>query len=248
MNGHVLILGAQSAIAQAFAHRLAPQVSSLTLAGRDAEELERIAADLRIRHGARVYVQHFDALEFGQHQPLVDQCVERAGGLDGVVLCHGWLCDQQQAQEDFATARRAIDVNFTSCVSLLNAVAAYLANQGRGTIVAISSVAGDRGRQSNYVYGSAKAALSVFLQGLRNRLAAHGVHVLTVKPGFVDTPMTHGLINPDSPLVASPQQVAVAIERAVRHRRNTVYAPAFWWWIMTAIRCIPEPLFKRMKL
>jgi short-subunit dehydrogenase len=127
-------------------------------------------------------------------------------------------------------------------------VANYLEERGRGYIAAVSSVAGDRGRQSNYTYGASKAGLSAYLQGLRNRLHPAGVHVLTVKPGFVDTPMTHGLVNPDSPLVASPEQVAADVDLAIRKRKDVIYTRWFWRAVMLVIGSIPERVFKRLKL
>ena len=249
MSENILILGATSGIAQALCQRLAGRGCQLILAARDRSQLEPMAADLRIRYGTQVFVEPFDALDFAGHAALVDRCVSTLNGeLDGVVLCYGYLPDQRQAETDFAETRRAIDINFTSAASLLDLVAARLASRGRGFIAAISSVAGDRGRQSNYVYGSAKAGLTVYLAGLRNRLFQSGVHVLTIKPGFVDTPMTQGVINPKSPLVASPERVARDIDRAIRKQKDVIYTPWFWWGIMLIIRSIPEFVFKRLKL
>jgi short-subunit dehydrogenase len=141
-----------------------------------------------------------------------------------------------------------IDVNYTAAVSLLNLAAVHLAQQGSGFICALSSVAGDRGRKSNFIYGSTKAALTTYLQGLRNRLFTSGVSVITIKPGFVDTAMTWGMLNPKSPLTANPERVAASIDRAILGRRNVIYVPWFWRIIMAVIRSIPEPIFKRMKL
>jgi short-subunit dehydrogenase len=170
------------------------------------------------------------------------------GGLDGVILCHGYMVDQARAQADFSEAQRTIDVNLTSAISLLERLAVYFGQRGAGVIAGISSVAGDRGRQSNYIYGAAKAGFSTYLQGLRNRLFSVGVHVLTVKPGFFATAMTDGLVNPNSPLLATPDQVARDVDRALRRRQNVVYTRWFWRPIMFVIRSIPEPVFKRLKL
>ena len=148
----------------------------------------------------------------------------------------------------FRSSQRTIDVNFTAVVSLLLLAADYLAKRESGFIAAISSVAGDRGRQSNYTYGASKAALSTYLAGLRNRLFHDGVHVLTIKPGFVDTAMTQGLINPRSPLVASPEQVARDIDKAIQRRRNVLYTRWFWGPIMWIIKSLPECLFKRLRM
>ncbi len=141
-----------------------------------------------------------------------------------------------------------MEINLTSAVVLLSLFANYLEDRRSGYLAVISSVAGDRGRQSNYTYGAAKAGLTAYLQGLRNRLYRSGVHVLTVKPGFVDTPMTHGRVNPDSPLVASPARVARDIDWAIRRRRNVIYTPWFWRPIMLAVRLVPEFVFKRLRL
>jgi NAD(P)-dependent dehydrogenase (short-subunit alcohol dehydrogenase family) len=236
----VLVLGATSGIARALALRLAARGCRLVLAGRNREELDRQAADLRLRHGIEVAVELFDALDFASHVNVFNRCVAAWGGrLDGVVLCHGHLADQRQTETDVEAARRMIDVNFTSAVSLLSAAANHFERQRSGFIAAISSVAGDRGRQSNYTYGAAKAGLTAYLQGLRNRLHRSNVTVLTIKPGFV---------NPNSPLLASPERVARDIDRAIRRRRDVLYTPWFWSPILRIIRMIPECVFKRMKL
>lgn len=249
MSEHVLILGANSGIARAVCDVLAERGVSLLLAGRQLDELEKTAADLRIRFKADVHCEMFEALDYASHPAFVTRAVERCGGrIDGVVLCYGNLPDQRATEQDFTLVQRTIDVNFTSVVSILNLLATVMEKQGSGTIAAISSVAGDRGRQSNYTYGAAKAGLTAYLQGLRNRLAKRGVHVLTIKPGFVDTAMTKGIIPATSPLLASPQRVARDIDRAMRRRHNTLYTPWFWWPIMTIICSIPEAIFKRLKL
>jgi short-subunit dehydrogenase len=244
-----LILGATSGIARAVSHVLAGRGCRLVLAARNPEELQRLANDLRIRHQTAIECAAFDALDFAGHAALVERSTKVfEGELDGVILCYGYMVDQAQAQADFAEARRTIDVNFTSAVSVLERFADYFAQRHAGVIAAISSVAGDRGRQSNYIYGAAKAGLTAYLQGLRNRLFSAGVHVLTIKPGFVATAMTDGLVNPNSPLLATPQQVARVIDRALRRRRNVLYTRWFWRPIMFVIRSIPEPVFKRLKL
>jgi short-subunit dehydrogenase len=158
------------------------------------------------------------------------------------------MVEQILSEVDPEQAARTIDVNFKSYVSLLNAAAMHLRERGGGFLCALSSVAGDRGRQSNYTYGAAKAGLSAYLQGLRNRLAPHGVTVITVKPGFVDTAMTWGLLKAGSALVASPQRVARDIVNAIATRRDVLYTPWFWRWIMLVIRLIPERVFKRLRL
>lgn len=249
MNKTILIVGAGSAIAKALAALLCRQNYSLILAGRNLEDLNSIAADLRVRYQAEILVEPFDALDFTSHPAFWDRC--RTGGrgnLEGVIVCYGYLPDQSKAQADVDEAIRTINVNFTSAVSILELAARDFEQRRSGFLVGVSSVAGDRGRQSNYLYGCAKGGLSTYLQGLRNRLYHAGVHVLTVKPGFVDTPMTRGRIDPRSPLVASPERVARAIARGIRRRANVVYTPWFWRIIMAIVGRIPEWLFKRMRL
>jgi decaprenylphospho-beta-D-erythro-pentofuranosid-2-ulose 2-reductase len=249
MSDNVLVLGATSGIARELCHLLAARGCCLVVASRNCEELEKCAADLRLRYQVNVVAESFDALDFEGHPAFFSRCLAHLRGrIDGVILCHGYLPVQAQTQVDFAEARRTLDVNLTSAVSLLSLAANYLENQKKGYLVAISSVAGDRGRQSNYTYGAAKAGLTTYLEGLRNRLHKVGVRVLTIKPGMVDTPMTHGLINAKSPLVASPARVARDIERAIRKQRDVTYTPWFWSVIMRVIRAVPGSIFKRLKL
>jgi short-subunit dehydrogenase len=247
MSDTILVLGAGSAMARAIANELAVTGHSLILAGRGTDDLEKTAADLRIRHEASVAVRHFEATDFEEHEGFFEDCVKTAGGeLHGVVLCHGYMAVQAVAERDFGEAQRMIEVNYSSAVSVLEQAAAYLEAKKRGFVCAISSVAGDRGRQSNYLYGSTKAALNTYLQGLRHRLSKSGVNVLTVKPGFVDTRMTWGL--PGLFLVASPDKVARDVCRAIRKRRNVTYTPWFWRGIMSIICAVPDFLFRRTKL
>ncbi len=248
----VLILGATSAIARALAHEMAHQGHRLVLAARDEAELNAVSADVRLRFNIDVAALRFDATDFSSHPSFFADALQAfPEGLGGVILCHGLLGDAMQARSNRDLCRQIIDVNFTSAVSVLELAAAHFEAHGaagRAFICAISSVAGDRGRQSNYIYGSSKGALTIYLQGLRNRLFPAGVAVITIKPGFVDTAMTWGLLKPNSPIVASPQRVARDIARAIRRRSNVVYTPFFWRAIMRIIKSIPEPIFKRLKL
>jgi len=249
MSDRILVLGATSGIARALCGQLARQGHQLILAGRNSDELERMATDLRLRCEVTVLVELFEALEFDSHEPLIRRCAERLDGpLNGVIFCCGYMPEQVKTETDFLEVKRTIDTNLTAAISILNAAANYLSQGRSGFIAAISSVAGDRGRQSNYIYGCSKAGLNVYLAGLRNRLHRSGVHVLTIKPGFVDTPMTEGLIDPRSLLLASPERVARDIVRAIQRRRNQLYVPWFWRCIMTVICALPETIFKRMKL
>lgn len=242
----VLIIGATSAIAQETAKRFAEGGDQLFLAGRNPEKLDVLAADLRVRGAARVASMALDLNDFDRHATLVDMTYEALGGLDTVLIAHGTLSDQKACEQDFQVALREYHTNFLGAVSLLTLLANRFEAQGHGCLAVISSVAGDRGRQSNYYYGSAKGGLSVFLQGLRNRLAPSGVQVLTIKPGFVDTPMTADFRK--GALWVGPDTIAAGIHRAIRRRSDEVYLPWFWWGVMTLIKAIPERIFKRLKL
>jgi decaprenylphospho-beta-D-erythro-pentofuranosid-2-ulose 2-reductase len=244
---NVLILGGTSAIARAVAAEFAAHKFDLILAGRDCEELSTIGTDLSIRYGVRTKVQFFDILDFESHQAALESCLSEGGrAIMGAVLCIGYLGNQGAAQVDPEEAGRILHTNFTGCVSVLNLLANYFEKRGRGFITAVSSVAGDRGRQTNYFYGAAKAGLTTYLQGLRNRLYHSGIQVLTIKPGFVDTRMTYG--RPNLLLLASPETVARGIYQAVVRRKDVVYLPWFWRWIMLAVGLIPEAMFKRLRL
>lgn len=245
MSG-VLILGATSAIARGCAKALAARGTALYLAGRDRDELKRLSADLKIRYGVQVEHGRFDVLAIKQHEAFVASVSESLGGLQGVVSAVGELGHAEQDARDPEAVVRLVQSNFAGVASVLTCCANRLETQGSGFIVGITSVAGDRGRQSNYPYGAAKGGLSLFLQGLRNRLFPTGVRVLTVKPGFVDTAMTFGM--PGLFLVADPDAVGARIVRALDGRADVIYVPWFWRFIMLIIRTVPEALFKRLKL
>jgi len=245
MAGPVLILGATSAIARGAACAFARRGHALYLAARDLPELERITADLAIRYGVAVRCGVFDAEAYSTHSGFLDGVVREMNGLTGVLLASGYMGDSM-ATRNFESGSRVIAINFTGAASILGLCADYLEKAGSGFIIGITSVAGDRGRQSNYVYGAAKGALSLFLQGLRNRLFPAGIRVITVKPGFVDTAMTFGM--PGLFLVASPADVGERIVKSLEGRVDVVYVPWFWRYIMLIIRSIPEALFKRLKL
>jgi short-subunit dehydrogenase len=242
----VLILGATSAIASALAREFATHKFDLVLGGRDREELSALASDFSLRYGVRAGVLPLDALDTQSHASTLRSFLAEAGNaLEGVVVCMGYLGDQAKGQCDWEEARRILETNFTGCVSALNILANHFEPRRAGFICAISSVAGDRGRQSNYLYGAAKAGLSAYLQGLRNRLFHAHVKVITVKPGFVDTRMTYG--HSGLFLVASPESVAKGIFRAIVKGKAVVYLPWFWRPIMLVVRSIPEAIFKRLR-
>ena len=242
----ILIIGATSAIAAATARLFADAGHALFLAARDSGKLEATADDLRVRGAAQVETATLDVLDFDRHEPVLRAAIDALDGLDLVLLAHGTLPDQAACERSFDETRRELEINALSSISLLTFVANHFQAKGAGQIAVITSVAGDRGRQSNYVYGAAKGALSIFLQGLRNRLYKSGVHVLTIKPGFVDTPMTANFDK--GPLWASPEQVAEGIVRALKKETDVTYLPWFWRYIMLLIRLIPERLFKRLSL
>lgn len=246
MTKPVLILGATSAIARYTALAFAKQGRPIYLAGRDEEELERIASDIRIRSQVEVKHGYFDAESYDKHQQFFERVLKEMPGLEGVLLAFGELGDQKKATLDFSQAESIINKNYVGACSILTHCANHLAREGKGFIIAISSVAGDRGRQSNYVYGSAKAGLSAFLEGLRNRLFHSGVRVITIKPGFVDTAMTFG--KPGMFLVATPDYIGQKIASTLNKRSDIVYLPWFWRYIMSIIKNIPESIFKRLKL
>lgn len=242
----ILILGATSAIAQATARLFAAGGAAFCLVGRGGERLAIVAQDLVARGAAEAFCLEADLNDCQGHQELIQQADARLGGLDLALIAHGTLGDQAAGQDDFAMALTELQTNFISPASLLTHLANLLEPRGRGALVAISSVAGDRGRQSNYIYGAAKGGLSIFLQGLRNRLAPSGVRVLTIMPGFVDTPMTAAFAK--GPLWVGPEVIAACIHRGLAKGREVVYAPWFWRYIMLVIRAIPERFFKRLKL
>jgi short-subunit dehydrogenase len=240
----VLILGATSPIAHALAAKYAARGHAIFLA--DLDESDRIAADLRVRYGVRAKSGFFDATDFDAHPGFVAKVEQEVGPIDICVVAFGAMGEQSASEGDFAAAKTVIDINYTGAASASEAVVKSMLTRGSGSVVGICSVAGDRGRASNYFYGSAKGAFALYLQGLRNRLFTSGVHVLTVKLGFVDTGMTFGM---DTGIpVASPDAVASAIVRAEARRQNVLYYPPFWMGIMGVIRAIPEEVFKRLSL
>lgn len=241
----VLVLGGTSPIARGLALRFAREGARLYIAARDAGEAARVAGDLEVRTGAPALSGAFDAAGFATHRELVERAASELGGLDGVLLCFGALGDEARAQLDPREALAIIDQNYTGAVSLLTIVAERLERQGAGFIIILGSVAGDRGRAGNYVYGSAKGALHLFAEGLRARLARTEVRVMTVVLGTVDTRMTWG--REGTRLVVSPERAAASIFNAWRKRREVVYVPWFWRPIMAAVKLVPGRLFKRAR-
>jgi decaprenylphospho-beta-D-erythro-pentofuranosid-2-ulose 2-reductase len=245
MNKTVVIFGPTSAIARATAISFAKQGYDIYLAGRDEEELKRIASDLTIRFNIHVYQGIFEAEKINTHEKFFKTILKQTGEIAGVVIAFGYMTNSAE-MHDLHNLQKLIAINFTGAASILTICANYFESCKQGFIIGITSVAGDRGRQSNYVYGAAKGGLNVFLQGLRNRLYPSGVRVITVKPGFVDTAMTFGL--PGLFLVASPEIIGEKIATAPQKKQDIIYLPWFWRYIMLIIKSIPEPLFKRLKL
>jgi decaprenylphospho-beta-D-erythro-pentofuranosid-2-ulose 2-reductase len=250
---NVVIFGATSRIAQALVRHYAAAGASIAVAARDLPEAERIAHDAAVRFGVTTFAVPFDATAFDSHDAVVKDVSSRLGHIDVGIVAFGEMGDQHTSEEHFAAARHVMEVNYLGAASISEALVRAIAQnepispaRGRGTVVGISSVAGERGRKSNYVYGSAKGAYTLYLDGLRGRAHPLGVHVLTAKLGFVDTRMTFGLGGKIP--VASPESAAAAIHEAVECRTDELYYPAFWRPIMAAIRAIPPKLFKRLSI
>jgi decaprenylphospho-beta-D-erythro-pentofuranosid-2-ulose 2-reductase len=241
---YILIIGAKSDIAKATAREYAKHGYNLYLAARNSDELKEFADDVTVRTQRMVKLVELDILNYKSHQSFYDQFEEKPLG---VISAIGYLGEQEKAQSDFEEAQQIMDTNYTGVVSLFNIIANDFEHRRSGFMVGISSVAGDRGRKSNYTYGSAKAALTAYLSGLRNRLYDAQVYVLTVKPGFVTTKMTEGMDLPEK-LTAQPEEVAEDIYKAQQKGKNVLYTKWIWRWVMLIIKVIPEWKFKGMSI
>jgi short-subunit dehydrogenase len=231
-------------MAVAIAQKFAGTGANIQLAARNAEKLKTLQSDLAIRHNIQTSVHEFDAEKPGTHAAFFASLNPKPE----ITICvFGYLGEQKKAETDWKECERTIMVNYTGAVSILNIVANEYVAAGKGVIAGISSVAGERGRQSNYIYGSAKAGFTAYLSGLRNRLFHLKVHVVSVQPGFVYTRMTEGMPLP-KPLTATPQQVADSVYKAIDKKKDVVYVKWFWRWIMLIIKSIPEFMFKKLKL
>jgi len=243
----VVIFGATSGIAQAVIRRLAGQGAELFLVARNPEKLGSVAADARVRGAKVVTTDVLDLDDVAAYPALLDRAFAALGRVDLVLLAHGILARSDACEASPDLTERLLTTDFTAPALLSQAAALRLAAaQGSGTLAVLGSVAGDRGRQSNYAYGAAKGGLAVFLAGLRNRMFSRGVHVLTLKPGFVDTAMTADV--PKNALFAAPDRVARDILRAVERRKDEIYTPGFWRVVMAVLRAIPEWIFKRLSM
>lgn len=228
----------------AIARKFAANGYAVQLAGRNPERLKPLQSEITLRYNVPCSIHHFDAVQFETHASFYGSLPAKP---DVCVYAAGFMDDNEKAVEDWAVAAATIATNYTGAVSILNIIAQDFGHRKSGVIVGISSVAGNRGRQSNYIYGSAKAGFTAYLSGLRNKLFHHGVHVMTVLPGFVATKMTAGLPLP-KPLVAQVSEVAGAVYKGVLKKKNVLYVKWFWCWIMLLITAIPEPMFKKKKL
>ena len=242
----ILILGATSAIAQATARNFAADGDRFYLVARNPDKLAAVAADLHVRGAPHVDTHAADLNDCEQHDSLLQHATASLDGLDIALIAYGTLGNQPAGQQSYVQTEQELRTNFLSVVSLLTLLANQCETQRHGCLAVISSVAGERGRQSNYIYGTATGALRLFLQGLRNRLTQAGVTVITIKPGFVDTPMTAAL--PKNALFASVETVGAGVYRAILKKKDIAYVPGFWRWIMLIIRLIPEQIFKRLGL
>lgn len=241
---YILIIGAKSDIAKATAREYAKHGYDLYLAARNSDELKEFADDVTVRTQRMVKLVELDILEYKSHQNFYRNLEDKPLG---VISAIGYLGEQEKAQADFTEAQQIMDANYTGVVSLFNIIADDFEKRKSGFIVGISSVAGDRGRKSNYIYGSAKAALTTYLSGLRNRLYDSQVYVLTVKPGFVATKMTKEMDLPEK-LTAQPEEVAEDIYKAQQKGKSVLYTKWIWKWVMLIIKNIPEYIFKKTSL
>lgn len=247
MNQNILIIGATSGIAEAVARRYAEQGARLFLVARNNYKLQAISTDLAARGAKDVQTFVMDANDSDLIPRMVDAAWQAFGIIDAALVAHGTLPDQLRTETDIPYAIAEFRTNAESVIACLVGLAQRFEPQGNGVIAVIGSVAGDRGRASNYLYGAAKAAIDTYASGLRARLFKGGVHVLTIKPGFVATSMTANLNLPER-LTATPESVARDIQRAIVKRKDVLYTPWFWCWIMLIIRWIPAVIFNRMKL
>ncbi|RMH68366.1 MAG: SDR family oxidoreductase [Gemmatimonadetes bacterium] len=243
----MLIIGATSDIAQATVRLWAKAGDSLVLVARNPEKLNILQADLKARGAPVVETITADLNDFDRHEAIIQTAITKLGELDGVLVAHGILPDQKQCENDYSACEAVFRTNFLSVVSLLTPLANYFEAKRQGVIAVISSVAGDRGRRVNYIYGASKGGLNTYLEGLRYRLAPAGVTVLTIKPGFVDTAMTAHR-KPKGFLFAAPETVAKDIDRAIRTKKGTLYTPWFWWWILLVVRHTPEFILKKINV
>jgi len=244
---NILIIGATSAIAEATARIYAAEGAKLFLMARNEGRLTAMAADLKIRGAESVTTAPFEANALDTHQELLERAHKAMGSFDIVIIAHGTLGSQKAAESSVEETMRELHTNAISTIALLTRLANMMEKQQHGTLAVISSVAGDRGRPSNYVYGTAKAAVTTFSEGLRARLFKKGVHVLTIKPGMVDSPMTAGIELPGM-LLAKSEQVAQDIVKGIEKGKDVLYTPWYWKFVMIGVIHLPGKVFKKTAL
>lgn len=245
-NKKIIVLGATSQIAHETARNFAREKAQFFLVSRSQAKLEEIKKDLLVLGAESVDISAAELEDNSKHAGLVEEFKGKFDDFDTVLIAYGSLSDQDKCQSDVHLALKELNINFTSVASILTLLANYFESRGSGTIAVITSVAGDRGRKKNYVYGAAKSALETFLQGMRNRFGKSGIQILTVKPGFVDTPMTKDFKK--GPLFASAEKVGADIHRAIKNGKDVIYTPGFWCFIMLIIKLIPEKIFKKLNI
>jgi short-subunit dehydrogenase len=243
---NIVIFGATSAIAEQLARLYAQQQDNLYLFARNQQKLEAIAQDLTVRGANRVYTSEFTANNFKQHSNYITKITTTFNHIDILIIAHGSLPNQADCEQNTKLAVTAIETNATSIIALLTPLANYMQQQQCGTICVLGSVAADRGKQSNYIYGAAKSMVTTFMQGLAQRLAKHNVHVICPKLGFVDTPMTANFNK--GLLWSQPNKIATLIYKRIKNNSTFAYTPSFWWLIMTIIKSIPAKLFNKVSL
>lgn len=243
---NILILGATSAIAKHTTRLFAQDNASLYLVARNEDKLSAMQQDMLVRGATAVDYEILDLADDKLHADLIKRATKKMGNIDIVLIAYGTLGEQKQSEKNFQNTLDELQINCLSVISILTIIANQFEQQKSGSIAVISSPSGDRGRQSNYIYGTAKGALTIFLQGLRNRLAKSNVHVLTIKPGFVDTPMTKDFKK--GFLWVNPEVISKGIYNAIKKKKEIVYLPFFWRFIMIIIKSIPEKIFKKLSL
>ena len=242
---NILVIGATSAIAHSVCKKFCMEPSTFYLVGRSKEKLSIIADDLRVRGAITVHIDACDFVNPAEYENLSQRVIKLLPSFDIVFIAHGSLSDQDKCEVDTDYVSNELSVNFTSTIALSLLFSRVLKKQKHGTLAVVSSVAGERGRQSNYIYGAAKAGITAFCSGLRNKLIQDNVHVLTILPGFVDTPMTSHI--PKNFLFASSDKVADDIVNAIKKKKDVLYTPFFWKYVMIIVRSIPEGIFKKLK-
>jgi len=243
---NLLVLGATSGIAQAYINRVAERFENIVLVARDSVKLAQLSSHVATVSKATVSTIESDLSDSARHEELISRVITQMGSIDCALISYGQLTDQSRCVDDASYAMEQFNLNGTSTISLSLCLARQMSTQNDGTLAVIGSVAGDRGRRSNYCYGAAKSAVESFLAGLRSDMQKHKVHVLTIKPGFVDTPMTSDIKK--GALWASADKVASDIDTAIQKRKNLLYTPWFWRYIMLVIKSIPEFVFKKLPL